>query len=150
MIGDIYYVIGVLVLLSVISAIVRFNKLYSIKEWLEKYEKVIGRKPLKKDYRTKKEYSLSESSKILSAFEIVWVIIGLIFSNSWYVFLFIILVSYILSVILKPIKWTLIYKLSAFSFLLSKSLLYLYLIINHFFLHKETYVLILNQVSKWL
>lgn len=144
MIGNIYYVIGILVLLSTISTLLRFNRLYSIKEWIEKYEKVVGVKPTKKDYRTKKEYSTSESSKILSLFEIMWVFIGLIFSGSWYVFAFLIISSYIVKTLLNPLKWTIFYKISIFSFLFSKSLLYLYLIINHFFLHKETYDLILN------
>jgi len=147
MIEHIYYIIGILVLLSTISTILKFGKLYSIKEWIEKYEKVVGRKPIKKDYRTKKEYSISESNKILSLFEIVWVIFGLL-SSSWYVFLFLIISANILKIFLKPIKWNIIHRTLLFSFLFSKSLLYLYLIINHFFLHKETYDLIVNLFYK--
>ena len=58
MIGNIYYLIGVLVVLSTVSSILKFGKLYSLKEWKEKYEKIIGRKPSKRDFRSKKEYSL--------------------------------------------------------------------------------------------
>lgn len=147
MIGDIYYSIGILVLFSVLSTILKFGKIYSIKEWIEKYEKVIGRKPTKKDYRTKKEYSISESNKILSVFEMIWILFGL-FSNSWYIFLFFLILSSLLNILIKPIKWTIAYKIIVFTFVLSKMSLYLYLISNHFLLHIETYNVILNQLFK--
>ncbi len=147
MIGDIYYSIGILVLFSVLSTILKFGKIYSIKEWIEKYEKVIGRKPTKKDYRTKKEYSISESNKILSVFEMIWILFGL-FSNSWYIFLSFLILSSLLNILIKPIKWTIAYKIIVFTFILSKMSLYLYLISNHFFLHIETYNVILNQIFK--
>jgi hypothetical protein len=58
MIGNIYYLTGVLVLLSLLSVILKFRKIYSVNEWKEKYEKITGKKPLKREYRNKKEYSL--------------------------------------------------------------------------------------------
>jgi hypothetical protein len=147
MIGNIYYIIGILVCLSVISTILRFKRLYSIKEWKEKYEKIIGKKPGKKDFRTKKEYSLSESLSILFLFEIIWILFGF-FTSNWYLFIGLILFSTILDFILKPIKFTLIYKLSIFTFILAKLCLYLYLIVNHFYLHQDTYNIV-KQYLKW-
>lgn len=147
MIGNIYYIIGILVCLSVISTILRFKILYSIKEWKEKYEKIIGKKPVKKDFRTKKEYSLSESLNILFFFEITWILLGF-FTINWYLFIGLILSSYMVNFILKPIRFTLIHKLSIFTFLLAKFCLYLYLIVNHFYLHKDTYNIV-KQYLKW-
>jgi hypothetical protein len=145
MIESIYYSIGILVFFSVLSTILKFGRIYSIKEWREKYQKVIGRVPIKREYRTKKEYSISESNKILSAFELIWIFFGF-FSNSWYVFLLLVTFSYFLNFLLKPLKWTILYKISIFSFLVSKLILYLYLIINHFFLHIETYSFFIKKI----
>lgn len=147
MLGDVYYSIGILVLLSVLSTILKFGKIYSIKEWREKYEKVIGKIPVKRDYRNKKEYSISQSNKILSIFELVWISFGF-FSNSWYLFLLLIICSYITNLVTKPFKWTLFYKLIIFSFIFSKMILYLYLITNHFLLHLDTYSIIFNFITK--
>ena len=147
MIGNIYYLIGVLVVLSTISSILKFGKLYSLKEWKEKYEKIIGRKPSKRDFRSKKEYSLSESSNILGLFELIW-IIGGFFTASWYLFGIMILISYTLNVILNPIKFTILHKFVSFTFLLSRLCLYLYLIVNHFYLHQNTYSIVKSYI-KW-
>lgn len=147
MIGNIYYLIGVLVVLSTISSILKFRSLYSLKEWKEKYEKIVGKKPSKRDFRSKKEYSLSESSNILGIFELIW-IIGGFFTSSWYIFGIVILSSYILNIILNPVKFTIIHKLTSFAFLLSRLCLYLYLIVNHFYLHQNTYNIVKSYI-KW-
>lgn len=147
MIGNIYYLIGVLVVLSTISSILKFRSLYSLKEWKEKYEKIVGKKPSKRDFRSKKEYSLSESSNILGIFELIW-IIGGFFTSSWYIFGIVILSSYILNIILNPVKFTIIHKLTSFVFLLSRLCLYLYLIVNHFYLHQNTYNIVKSYI-KW-
>jgi hypothetical protein len=146
MLGNIYYIIGILVVLSTISTILKFRKLYSIKEWKEKYEKVIGRKPIKKDFRTKNEYSLLEASNILSVFEFIWVLGGF-FTSSWYIFLTIIIASYLFNFILKPFKYTFIHKISVLTFLLSKLCLYLYLIVNHFYLHQNIYGILKSYIK---
>ncbi len=147
MIGNIYYLIGVLVVLSTVSSILKFGKLYSLKEWKEKYEKIIGRKPSKRDFRSKKEYSLSESSNILGLFELIW-IIGGFFTASWYLFGIMMLLSYILNIILNPVKFTILHKFVSFTFLLSRLCLYLYLIVNHFYLHQNTYSIVKSYI-KW-
>lgn len=148
MLVTIYYLVGILVFLSVLSNTLRFRKIYSVKEWREKYEKIIGKKPERKNYRTKKEYSLLESYNILSLFEFLWIFMGL-FTGSWYVFVALLLMSYIFNLILNPIKWSIFYKISTFTFIIIKISLYLYLIVNHFYLHIDTYKLIVNTISKW-
>lgn len=145
MIGHIYYTIGLLVAFSILSIILRFRKIYSTKEWIEKYEKVTGKKPIKKDYRTKEEYSLSESSGILSSMEIGWIILGFV-TNSWYIFGSILIVSFLINFITKPIKFTFFHKYISLSFLLLRFFVYLYLIINHFHLHLDTWFIIKQYI----
>ena len=147
MVGNIYYLIGVLVVLSTISTILKFRKIYSLKEWKEKYEKIVGRTPKKRDFRNKNEYSLLESSEILVIFELIWIIGGL-FTLSWYIFGIVLLLFYILNVILYPIKFTILHKLASITLLLTRLCLYLYLIVNHFYLHQNTYSIIKHYI-KW-
>jgi hypothetical protein len=131
MLSLIYYSTGFFVVLSILSSLIRFKKLYSIREWVEKYDKVTGKKPLKSEFRTKKEYSLFESNNFLLLFETIWVIIGL-FTCNWYIFLSLMISSFLLNILIKPMRWTLFYKIFLFSFLLSKMFLYLYLILNSY------------------
>ena len=147
MIVSIYYLIGVLVLLSLLSIISKFGKIYSINEWREKYEKITGNKPTRKEYRTKKEYSIYESSGILGFFELIW-IIGGFFTGNWYLFAIVLALSYILNKTLKPFKFSIFHKLISFTFLLSRLCLYLYLIVNHFYLHQNTYSIVKHYI-KW-
>jgi hypothetical protein len=147
MIGNIYYLIGVLVLLSLLSTILKFRKIYSINEWREKYEKITGKKPLKREFRSKKEYSLHESSGLLGLFEILWIFVGF-FTGNWYLFGITLALSYLLNIILKPFKFSLLHKLTSFTFLLCRLCLYLYLIVNHFYLHQDTYSIVKNYI-KW-
>ena len=145
MIGHIYYAIGLLVAFSILSIILRFRKIYSTKEWAEKYEKVTGKKPIRKDYRNKEEHSASETSGILSSIEIMWIIGGFI-TNSWYVFGSILVISFLLNLIIKPIKFTFFHKYISLSFLMTKFSVYLYLIINHFHLHLDTWSIIRQYI----
>ena len=136
MIGHIYYLIGLVVFFSIISIIFRFKKIYFIKEWKDKYEKVTGKKPLKSEFRAKIEYTTLESYNILVVFELIWVLFGLI-SNSWCIFLSIIITSYVLNLLIKPIKYTMLHRLSIHLFIILKLLVYGYLVVNHFYLHIE-------------
>ena len=145
MIGHIYYAIGLLVTFSILSIILRFRKIYSTKEWIEKYEKVTGKKPIRKDYRSKEEYSASETSSILSSIEIAWIIGGFI-TNSWYVFGLLLVISFLLNLIIRPIKFTFLHKYISLSFLIFKFSVYLYLIINHFHLHLDTWFIVTQHI----
>lgn len=145
MIGHIYYAIGLLVAFSILSIILRFRKIYSTKEWIEKYEKVTGKKPIRKDYRSREEYTASETSDILSSIEIMWIIGGFI-TNSWYIFGSLLVISFLLNLIIKPIKFTFFHKYISLSFLILKFSVYLYLIINHFHLHLDTWSIIKQHI----
>lgn len=147
MVSSIYYIIGVLVLLSLFSIILRFRKIHSVREWKEKYEKIIGKIPTKKEFRSNKEYSLLQSATILGSFELIWIICGF-FTVNWHLFALVLLVSYLINFIIQPIKFSLLHKILSFTFLLSRLSLYLYLILNHFYLHQDTYSIFRTYI-KW-
>jgi hypothetical protein len=113
----------------------------------EKYEKITGKKPLKREFRSKKEYSLHKSVGILGLFELLWIFVGF-FTGNWYLFGITLALSYLLNIILKPFKFSILHKLISFTFLLSRLCLYLYLIVNHFYLHQDTYIIVKHYI-KW-
>jgi hypothetical protein len=148
MIGHIYYIIGLLVILSVISVLLKFTKFYSVKEWEEKYKKVVGKVPLRSDYRKIEEYHLSRKIGILYFFEILWIFAGLT-TSSWYIFLSLILLPLIIGTIIKPFKFTLIFKILVLLFLIIRLGTYTFLVINHFNLHIDIYDLVLQHFNSF-
>lgn len=147
MIGHIYYGIGLIVVLSVISMLLKFKNLYRIKEWEEKYKKVVGKTPLKTDYRDKKDWNLSRTSNVLYFFEIIWIFGGLI-TSSWYIFLSLIITTYIIAFIIKPFKFTILFKVFVLLFSFIRLFTYLYLIINHYHLHNDTFQILKGFLIK--
>lgn len=134
MLGHIYYSLGLISVFIICSMILKFRKNYSLSEWKEKYEKIIGRKPLKKDFRDKKEYYENIRLGILNFYEVGWVLIGLL-SNSWFIFAGILIFSITISYFIKPFRYTILHKIFVFMFLLFRLSLYVFVITNHFFLH---------------
>jgi hypothetical protein len=132
MLIDIYYIIGIFILLSIISKLLIFNKLLSIVEWYEKFEKVTGNKPVKSDFDKESDYSLFISSFPLIA-EGFWIIFGLI-TNNWFIFLFLMVYSKLSGMLFKKTKYSLFSKFVFMQNLLVKSSLYGFMIINNFHL----------------
>lgn len=137
MLGHIYYAIGLFVLISLITYIIKFKKITSVREWVEKFKTVTGKDPKKDDYRSKEELNLLIGISTLSLGEVMWTLGGLL-TGSWYVFLSIFVYDIILNLLINPIKFTLFGKIVILHFIVLKFLVYLYLIINHFHLHYDT------------
>ncbi len=136
MLGNIYYIFGIIIILSLLKILLKFNSFYKTGEWFSKFEKITGKKPTKSDFRSKEDYNYFERNLITSITEVLWVTIGL-FSLSWYIFLSVILMSQLLRIILKPIKYSLTHYLISVFFFITKLLIYCYLVINHFYIHQE-------------
>jgi len=136
MIGHIYYTIGLIVVLSVLSMIMKFNKMNSIKEWFDKYKKITGKEPEKKDFRSKEENELYTGLSTLGVFEFIWALGGLL-TGSWYIFLSLMIYAIIIGLIIKPFRYTFIGTLLSIHFLILKFFVYLFLVINHFHLHYD-------------
>ncbi len=146
MLENLFYIVGLVVILSVLNIISKFKSIYSVREWEQKYKKVVGKIPVRSDYRSKSEYNLSRKMGILYLFEIIWVIIGILTYN-WYLFLGLIIFSFISGMILKPFRYTLVFKILSVLFLIIRLVLYTYLVINHFHLHIDTYEVILQHFN---
>lgn len=134
--GNIFYGFGILILLSCFMAIINFKKFYFVKEWFVKYKEITGKNPKADDFRSKKDLILHTNRNILISIELIWVMIGLSSSN-WIIFLLIISLGVMLNVIFNKIKFTLIGKIISFKFLMMRTLLYILMITNHFYLHLD-------------
>lgn len=146
MLENLFYIVGLVVILSVLNIISKFKSIYSVREWEQKYKKVVGKIPVRSDYRSKSEYNLSRKMGILYLFEITWIIIGIL-THNWYLFLGLIIFSFVIGIILKPFRYTLVFKILSVLFLIIRLLLYTYLVINHFHLHIDTYEVILQHFN---
>lgn len=138
MLGHIYYTFGLIMIVSLLTILFKFNKISNIREWYTKFKKVTGKIPKEKDFRSKEESILYNSFSSLLVIEFTWTILGLL-TNSWYVFLLLFTITLIINLIKKPIEFTIIDKILVFILILIKLLAYLYLVINHFHLHFNTW-----------
>ncbi len=132
--GNIFYGFGILILLSCFMGIINFKRFSFVKEWFIKYKEVTGKVPKASDFRSKKDLTLHTNRNILTSIELIWVILGLASSN-WTIFLLILTSGVMLNVIFSKIKFSLVGKIISFKFLIVRTLLYLLMITNHFYLH---------------
>jgi hypothetical protein len=131
MLMNLYYFIGVFILLSVISQLLKFNKLFSIIEWYDKFEKITGNKAKKEDFRNESEWTIFISRNILLIIEGFWIIFGFI-TNNWFIFVLLVVYGKILSFLFDNIKYTLIGKYIYLKYHILKAFLYGLMIINNF------------------
>jgi hypothetical protein len=129
--SHIYYIFGIIVLLSNISFIFKFNKIFSVLEWYTVFNEVTGSKPKLNDFRKKEDYNIFTNRNILSTFEIFWILIGL-FTTNWLYFLIIICYITIVNLVFYKRKFSIMSKISSFIFALVRISIYSYLIVNHF------------------
>jgi hypothetical protein len=143
MFGHLYYTFGLIISISILSLLFVFGKYIKMREWYSKFQKVTKERPIKDNFRTKEEHDLNLSYSILSVFEFIWVILGLL-TASWYIFLTLLVISFTINFIIRPIQFTLIGKIIYFKMILLRFITYLFLIINHFHLHISLWDIIKN------
>jgi hypothetical protein len=129
--SHIYYIFGLIVLLSNIAFIFKFNKIFSVLEWYTVFKEVTGSKPKLNDFRKKEDYTIFTNRNILSSFEIFWILVGL-FTANWLYFLIIICYITIVNLVFYKSKFSIMSKISSFIFSLVRISIYSYLIVNHF------------------
>jgi hypothetical protein len=134
--GHIYYSIGLINLLIIITFILNFFKISKLSEWTIKFKEKTGRSPLKTDYNSVEDYNLFNGISVLIVVEFLWTFVGLL-TNSWYIFMFLIITSILLKITMRPIKWSFFNKIISLVFLNVKFMVYLFLIINRFHLHLD-------------
>lgn len=140
MLSDIYYFFGIFILLSVISQLLKHNEIFSLSEWYEKFEKVTGKKATKTDFRKESEWNLFISKNILLVIEGFWIIFGLI-TNNWFIFVLLIIYGKLIGLFFGKAKYSIIGKYIYFQYFLLKSILYVFMIINHFHLELDLWII---------
>lgn len=131
MIGNIYYIIGTIILIRLIYCFKNFSKIYSLREWAIKFKEISGKIPTKKDFRNKEEVSLYESNAIMIFFEFTWLVFGL-FSGNQILFIGLILYFIFLRLISKKARFTVLDKIFFFLNMLLRFGIYSWMIVNHF------------------
>jgi hypothetical protein len=140
MLSNVYYFFGIFILLSVVSQLLKYNKIFSLSEWYDKFEKVTGKKATKNDFRQESDWSLFVSKNILLVIEGFWIIFGLI-TNNWFIFLLLIVYGKIISLLFDRIKYSIVGKYIYFHYFLLKAILYGFMIVNHFHLELELWII---------
>lgn len=141
----IFYGFGFFIFLHSLMNLIRFEKYYFIEEWFHKYKKVTGIKPMKSDFRDKEDYNLYKNKSLFLNIEFLWICTG-IFTNNWFVFLFLLIIGFVFGLGLKKIRFTITYKVISFIYVSMKTLLYLFLFINKFHLNID----ILNFITSFV
>ena len=142
MLATIFYIFGLILLLFYVIIISDLKKILYIVEFVEKFKKVTGKVPEKKDFKenTYDFYLFAVSTNILSFF---WFFLGLISSN-WLVFLLYFSIHPIISIFVRNVKVKLISNFFIILGLLINTFLVGLLVFNHFHLHLNLTSLILN------
>ncbi len=138
MLGDIYYTLGLIPLFMTLALLIKLKEYNRVKEWYIKFEEVTKIKPIKSDFRTDSEYTTFIGASGIMAIDFMWMMLGIL-TQSWYVFLFVLIISLVLNKIKTGIKITILSNFLTFIIIANKFLVYLYLIINHFHLHIDTW-----------
>jgi hypothetical protein len=146
MINDLFYIIGLFILIISFSNAVNFIKFTKIRRWVLSYKKVTGNDVLKKDFKSNEEYNIFTIYSLFLVVESIWFIIGLI-SNSWYVFLLLLFISLILILINMYFEYNIIFKIFGFIFSFLKFPVILFLILNHFHFHLDIFTYLENCLT---
>jgi hypothetical protein len=136
MLGHIFYFFGLFIALMSLSNLLNYFKYVKVRKWSETFKKVTNRPPIITDFRNKDEYNTFITYPIFLLLQMIWFIFGLI-SNSWYVFLTIIVLNILISYFNRLISVLFIEKITGFIFNIIKLVIVLLLTINHFHLHYD-------------
>lgn len=124
--------------LAILLKLRDYNK---VKEWYIKFEEITKSKPKKTDFRSIDEYGIYAGVSGIMAIDFIWITLGLL-TQSWYVFLAMLAMSLILNFIKNRINLNPVSTIITSIILITKFSVYLYLTINHFHLHYDTWTLI--------
>jgi hypothetical protein len=136
MLANFYYFIGLFILICSFSNLINFFKFSKIRHWISTYQKVTNVDVSRKDFRKIEEYNIFTIYSIFTICEFVWFLIGLV-SNSWYVFLSLILLSFTTRFIAKLLNHNIVYNTLGFTIQFIKFSAILILILNHFHFHLD-------------
>lgn len=133
MIEDIYYILGIISLLILITHLIQFKKVESMSKDLNSFYLFKNKEFLNKNFKNK-EYKFIKKRIKLIIYEFLWSIFGC-FTSNWFIFLFLYILSYLVTTSIEDVRFTKIGKTVFFISILFKILIYSFLIINHFYLN---------------
>ena len=136
MILNIYFIIGLLILVMSFSNMINFIKFFNIRNWALTFKRVTNKDVESKDFRTREDYNIFTIYSVFLFFEIIWLLFG-IATSSWYMFLSLIILGLIVNFISKYSKFLLLSKIIGTIFSCLKFCLILFLILNHFHFHLD-------------
>lgn len=145
-IGHIYYALGLIPLLMTLAMLVKLSEYNRIKEWYIKFEEITKSKPKKTDFRTPEEYNTYTGISGIVIVDFLWIILGIL-TQSWYIFLTILAISIIINGVKKLTSINVVSDILTSIILITKFSVYLYLIINHFHLHYDTWQVVKDFIK---
>lgn len=134
--GNLFYLLGILVFLTLLSNLINLNKYYSIRYWINSFKKVTGKEPRSEDFRQKSDYDVYLVYSAFSILQFFWYLIG-ITSGSWPVFSILILANFLILRITYSLPQTFVGKTILHLHLLLKVVVVIALIMNHFHFHYD-------------
>jgi hypothetical protein len=129
MFNYIFYSIGLLIIINLLLVLATFKKRFFVIEWYDKYQKLIGKKPTREEFRSENDYKLFKSQGLTNIIESLWVILGLI-TPYWYVFLGIIIYGKICKIIFNKIKYNFLSRIVIIQNILIKLIAYIILLVT--------------------
>jgi len=132
--GNIYYLVGLIIFVLSLFNIFSFYKIQEIKKWILSFKKISGKDPGDSDFKNKNDIKLVLSYSSIITLEFIWMVLGIL-TNSWYIFIGVILFSYLFNTFVNIIKIDIIQKYLGILIYLLRSAVILALIVNHFHLH---------------
>lgn len=129
-ITHLFYILGIFVFFNSLENLIKYKKIYDTSIWIKKFIKVTSKTPLPKDFRTANDYYFFKSVSKNSLFEFIWMSIGLA-TPEFYIFLY--LISF--KMILRYINSDLIHRYFGLIFNITKVILVIFIVVNHFHLH---------------
>ena len=136
MILNIYFIIGIVILVMSFSNMINFIKFSNIRNWALTFKRVTNKDVESKDFRTREDYNIFTIYSVFLFFEIIWLVFGIATSN-WYMFLSLIILGLIVNFISKYSKFLLLSEIIGTIFSCLKFSLILFLILNHFHFHLD-------------
>lgn len=131
---EIYYFVGILVLISLFKIVFNLNKFFFVIDWSLKFQPITKKKLSKERFRNLKDYNRFISNKFFILFEIIWLFVGIFIINKYIVSILIPLILCKRFILIK-IKSFLLRKLVFTLLLVIRILIYLFLIVNGIVLH---------------
>ena len=129
-----YYIIGIFVLFSLLSQLMRYRDVHYVSNWYIKYKKITGKNPNIDDFRKEKDFYVYISRNFQIIFESFWLLFGLI-TNDWVLFIILLFMNNLTIIFLeseKMFKNELLSKFLYVSILSVKKMIYIFIIVNYF------------------